>query len=124
MVASQVSSPVGYCVQIGAVWPLYEGGGRHPEGDRAGPTRQLYEVAGVRSKTVATLPFVVGFRTVFVSQVGVVPDFVQIVFEQSFVGPGIEFVYQPSQSTAGAAIWGIEAAAVVTPIVVPSGSLE
>ena len=60
----------------------------------------------------------------FVSHVGVVPLFVPTVFEQSLVGPGIEFVYQPSQSTEGAAICGIEPAEVVTPMVVPFGSFE
>jgi hypothetical protein len=64
----------------------------------------VYDVAGVRSKIVATLLL----RTVSLSNTGVVP----LVVVHAELGPGIEFVYHSAKSAAGAAITG---AGLVTP---------
>src|SRR5436190_5305912 len=77
-----------------------------------GPTRHVYELDGVRSKTVATLLS----RLVLLSNVGVVP----LAVVQAVLGPGIAFEYQLTKSAVGG---GTTGGVWLTPFVVPSESL-
>src|SRR3954454_19441088 len=77
-----------------------------------GPTRQVYEVEGVRSKTVETLLS----RVVLLSKVGVVP----LAVVQAVLGPGIAFWYHVAKSAVGG---GTTGGVWLTAIVVPSESL-
>src|SRR4026208_1140938 len=76
-----------------------------PTGSFAGPTRHVYEDAGVRSNTVGTLLFRGGW-TVSFARAGGVPLRVPVDAVQSVVGPGIASVYQAAQSETGMAITG------------------
>jgi uncharacterized spore protein YtfJ len=77
-----------------------------------GPTRHVYELDGVRLKTVETLLS----RVVLLSKVGVVP----LAVVQAVFGPGIAFEYQVAKSAVGG---GTTGGVWLTPIVVPSESL-
>src|SRR6186713_2552665 len=77
-----------------------------------GPTRHVYELAGVRSNGVETLLS----RVELLSKVGGVP----VIVVHDCVGPGMALSYHVAKSAAGGATRG---AVWLTPAVAPSESL-